>query len=907
MSGTRQEHLGGGQGQDCEIDGGGAQEKETERKQTAEESSLFVILKRSGLSAETLSALARHRDSFGLAWLCCRLYMENKASWKTSVDPPQAIDLSETIGLSAKKVIFFLDWLPDSVEEVKLGPRAAIPLFVRFLEKEEAARESGRRKRLNLSLQVKSWRQNSIGPEEAPILLPVLLPSLEKLSLKGNILGIEGFRALAEGMREGKAGSLKVLDLEETGFEKEGLMVLCQAIKETGLKVEELNLSGNPVRPLDIRSDGSWEEGEIEAVCSVLSVSSLPCLRVLFLRGCRLGDSHVQQLCAVLGRGDVPNLESLNLEGNLKFPESTGLDCLVRALRVDSLPHLKNLNVITEGGFCGTNMASFFLSSLKSEQCPPLENVSISLNHDAREDVLCALGGGQSPFVRTLSLGLPPSLLVTFLKAVLDSQAKNEGVEGGPFEDVDIRMTAEVWVGDETQIQALCECLRLLGEGIRRGWLGFLKKVQASLWCVGGWNFEIQLGGSSEQWVFIEEAKHAFFSSLSAVQVCGLSELSIQDLQLSDADMILGAEGVRVGSLCGLRVLDLSCESSDASGCFGREGMEALVRAILENERGLPSLETLNFRNTRAGCGVGSLGSAFLAGKFPKLCDLDLRKSSLTDEGVSGLADVVRGGGLMGVRVLDLGSHELVRESAWREFFQAIRDNRWGLPQLKSLILKETRATHVGGPLAAAVGRGRLPSLQTIWLSVFCLDEEGVGDFADAVRVGKFPPHLQKVGFCLSEGGPAISVDTLIRAIGESEKGLPSSVSVLNLRGGRLEEEALAFLANSGEGSGVWGGRLAALGRLDLSGCAIDDGKLKRLGEVFTAHGAPKLTCLKVKGNTISIKGLTAFIDVLRPGCLPQLKQFLVEDPDEVVGDEEKFALAIKAETVLPTARGSSH
>uniref|UniRef100_A0A0G4HWS2 Uncharacterized protein n=1 Tax=Chromera velia CCMP2878 TaxID=1169474 RepID=A0A0G4HWS2_9ALVE len=775
--------------------------------------SLFVILKRSGLSAE------------------------NKESWNVSVDPPRLIDISDTLGLSAKKIFFFLEWLPDSVEEVKLG----------------------------------------------------------------NLLGVPGFRALAAEIREGNAAFLRVLDLERTGsggLKGEGFRDVWKTIKEKGLKVEELNLSGN-APPFELFHHDSWaEQAEIDAqsslgeLCdSVLSVSSLPCLRVLRLRACALSEFQMQQIVSRMVEEQLPNLETLDL-GENDFPSLSGL---ASALRKNSTPHLRNLNLVkTNGGGWFASGITDFLSALRAEEGPSLEHVKINFGHLMNEEDLRALGGGLCPSVRTLGLHCPQAAkAVTFLRALVESSGKGEKEER--FEVLDVTVHCLIGVGHDAEAECLCECLRLLGKGIQEGQLGFLRKVKIER----RQDWRVPAVGASEG--SFEEAKSVFFSALNAGQSLGLSELSLPSFHLSDEEMVLLGAAVQSGSLSRLR--ELSLPSNDDAGCFGREGIEALWKAVVGSEKGLPVLETVELTRTRADEGVKCLGSALLSGKLPNLSSLHLNSSYLNDEGVEGLTDAVRKGMFLNVTFLNFISNGEVTEGAWREFLHAIRQSERGLPKLKHLNLYGTTARDAGGPLAAALGCGKLPSLQNVGVGfeAFAPDEEGVGDLSELVRGGNFPPHIQMLSFRLRHGN-RIDVDRLIRSIGESEIGLPPFLRVLTLSGARVGEEALASLAASAVGG--CGGKFSQLEGLDLSDCSLDDNRLRLLGQVFSAHGGPRLNRLVLGRNRISIEGFKAFIHVLRPGCLPKLTDLFIAPQEGVVGEEGESALVIQAQKIVKRAKG---
>mmetsp|Transcript_55916 Transcript_55916/g.109450 ORF Transcript_55916/g.109450 Transcript_55916/m.109450 type:complete len:149 (-) Transcript_55916:152-598(-) len=114
---------------------------------------------------------------------------------------------------------------------------------------------------------------------------------------------------------------------------------------------------------------------------------------------------------------------------------------------------------------------------------------------------------------------------------------------------------------------------------MERGQLGFLRKLEVA----GVWG---PLHGQVFQ-VF-KESKLTFLKTLSLPNLSLLSELSLLHFHLNDADMLLLAEAVRVGNLCGIRVLNL-----DGNQSVGGKGMEALMRAVVESQKGLPLLKRL--------------------------------------------------------------------------------------------------------------------------------------------------------------------------------------------------------------------------------------------------------------------------------------------------------------------------
>uniref|UniRef100_A0A0G4GTL6 Uncharacterized protein n=1 Tax=Chromera velia CCMP2878 TaxID=1169474 RepID=A0A0G4GTL6_9ALVE len=261
----------------------------------AKEECLSLFLSRMRMTSETLSCLARQRESFGLAWFGVFLLNQNKALGKNLVAPPRSIDLSGIRGLSSKKIFLFLNSLPPSVEEMKLDSVAvkgpALRLFLSFLRRVQAAREEEVEDADDSdegSLQLSDSSSSSSGTEGKGG-LSWQAPRLKSFTFAGNPLVpcVSGpcpffrlphneIRALVNVVRYGKALSLYVLDLERTGLKSSarwGVQELCDAVKGKSLKVETLNLLGNNIGGVE----------EMERLSAVLCQDSLPCVRELLL------------------------------------------------------------------------------------------------------------------------------------------------------------------------------------------------------------------------------------------------------------------------------------------------------------------------------------------------------------------------------------------------------------------------------------------------------------------------------------------------------------------------------------------------------------------------------------------------------------------------------------------------
>uniref|UniRef100_A0A0G4FAL6 Uncharacterized protein n=1 Tax=Chromera velia CCMP2878 TaxID=1169474 RepID=A0A0G4FAL6_9ALVE len=850
-------------------------DKETERRRNQDDG-LFALLQRVEITSQILSDLVKQRDSFGLAWLLLLLIKKHKAEGKTSLVLPDCVDLSGSSGVSPDKMFLLMELLPSSIEQMKADAvvvkRRALPLFVRFLERVKAARE-GREEAPPLKRFV--FAENSIGPEEAPEVFRLLVPLLQHLCLNGNPLGAEGFRALAEVVASGGASPLRVLDLEntmtKTRDDLEALELLCDAIKQQNLRVETLNLSGN-----------RFSEQRMGVLGQILCAACLPCVRQLRLANCEMDAWVLERLADSLGGSSIPTLETLDLEENDGLFDS--LDEISGMIRAECLPSLKNLRLQTSSTI-SVMAVKEFLKALESAERPcGLQNVPLNLaGYDLEDDhteTFQGLGAGRYAPVRPLSLSLIPLYLGAFLRGVVEN-------EKGPWVEVH-DLTVDLWEGGGPDV--IGDPLQLLGDLIGMGRLSSLRQVKMTMFDWTESNFL--------------EGRRTFLASLSHVKFNFLSEFCAK---LNDEHAVLLAEAVRVGSVSQLRVLDLTYNReglwTEERGRLGRVGMEALMGAVTESQEGLASLDVLNVSFSRAGEGAGYLGMTLMSGKLPRLSKIDLSNSNLTDEGVRGLAEAVRGGGFAGVVSLDLRAHGVrgwedgieaeVEPQSWEVFARSIAESQGGLPKMKQLLIGQTREDHFCVWLGIAMATGKLPCVEKLEPARISLDTQSVPIISDAVRENQFPPAAFPLTLCVREGSRDVNLDNLIRAIAESRERV--RVGELELRGGQVGEEALIALASSERGN------LSYLKYLDLSDCEIDDSKLKRWGEVFRAHECPKLGSIKLSKNRITLEGISGFFKTLEPESLPELcwVDWKDQEGQEEVGDggvtQKEFLFSIKA------------
>uniref|UniRef100_A0A0G4G039 Uncharacterized protein n=1 Tax=Chromera velia CCMP2878 TaxID=1169474 RepID=A0A0G4G039_9ALVE len=455
----------------------------------------------------------------------------------------------------------------------------------------------------------------SVGPSEAEAkaLFAVLPASLETLVLKGNPVGSEGIRGLTEWIGKGKASSLLHLDLESTGLKNADLKTLCAAVEGKSLKVETLKLLGN-------KFEG---EAVIEKLCSVLRADSLPGIRMLMLQRYNLLDGMVDRLVDCMGAESLPKLEILSLDKNSGC-RGTFLSRLGGALRKDVVPELQFLSL--QGVYEGGPDIPVFLGALSADECPPhlyvhLEGGSWRSNALSEQDVHL-LGAGKCSRLRTLSLELRDAKIRVFFQAVV-------GDPESPLSHFDHLDLSLVFDSDEDDQN---EAFRLAGEALQMGRMCPVRKLALHDNVLEDTDEEETDGAGT-----VRGGKTVFFTALGLVKLFYLSELHLT-CDLTDERVTLFSHALREGNLTGLRCLRLS--GLLVSGTV----VEALVRAVVESEAGLPLFEKIDLTSTFAGGeeGVTSIETALTCGKMPKLSQIDLTDSSLTMDGLRGLGDAVR-------------------------------------------------------------------------------------------------------------------------------------------------------------------------------------------------------------------------------------------------------------------------
>uniref|UniRef100_A0A0G4GTY0 Uncharacterized protein n=1 Tax=Chromera velia CCMP2878 TaxID=1169474 RepID=A0A0G4GTY0_9ALVE len=769
-------------------------------------------------AAAALSDLFKHNESFGLAWLGACMLQKSEGLKAKKVKLLQSVDLSGSSGISPEKLFLFLDFLPTSVEELEMDSAFLTgrggALFARFLKRLQRARLEGTE-----AMRLKSFTlaAGSIDDSRPPIseggffdwttwelldrraagaalmaehgiqlgdregerdtresepfeIFPLLLPFLESLRSRGNDMGRCGSRALAQAIRHGHASSLLSLDLGKTNLDKESLEVLCGALREVAvpLKVETLDLSEVIV-----------DESQMSLLCSVLSVSFLPCLRVLLLRNCAyafhpaINGHMLQRLANTLKERGLPNLETLDLESGSKPVGGRFLRAWGNCLRSGAVPNLQNLNLMFRISYFSPldkEGVSEFLHSLYAPESPPFLDVSLQLDglRCLGEEEVKGLAGGKFQSLRFLRLFLRYDEITKFLGELIDS------AEHPAFESLEL--TLEFNGAPQTKeedAEVFDEGVKFIGAAIEKGRFDCVHKLRLS----------------GNQWEGPDRVDGAvsLFASLSRATLSQLSEFELPRLAVTDVSSPHLAQAVKFGNLSKLRALDLSHEES-----FGTVGMETFMEGVMER-------------------------------KLKRLAELRMARCSLTDESVIGLADAARACAFKGIRLLNFATNSEVGGWAWQNFGEAIAESEKGVPALQFLNLSGCNARGLG----SLFGSAKFNRLQDVILADSQLTDETVRGLAKGVREGSF---VELSTLVLREN-PAVSSEAwreLFRAIAESRDGLP-----------KLRKLDLSFLKHwlSGLGGigGVFANKAGGAGAEVLA--ALTSGKLGSLHEILTFSG----------------------------------------------------------------------
>uniref|UniRef100_A0A0G4GM19 Uncharacterized protein n=1 Tax=Chromera velia CCMP2878 TaxID=1169474 RepID=A0A0G4GM19_9ALVE len=717
-------------------------------EQDPQERAVFgVLLNLMDPSPADVSQLIGDGDAFGIGWLC--LFARKKG--KVDGESFKSFDLSGC-NLSPRKIFLLLKFLPSSVKHLVLGPSAvkgaALSRLCLFLKEaaaspssaspsasasassssSSASEEGGKKKEKGKGICLKGLRfaDDSVGPSEAPRVFSALPPSLESLSLEGNRLG-PGVDALASWLKSSNASRLLCLNLSRCYIGDETLQALAGAFREAGgMKIERLLLQAER---LEKQQQCGGLRTRVTAT-ELLQRETLPNLRELCLAECRLGPEFIKGFASQVKAGQLCALEILNLQGadlgmargDLARDEAVAHE-FAGALKASFLPALKDLNLGGVGKI--DDVWGVLMTSLVNEgERPPLQRVALPpLWFTSRTaDVARLLGECRLPPIRgdhTVEVRLKSAAAAAALLGAL-----RESSQPPPW--TSLSLTIDLRRSEEPGM----EVMDSFAETLRAGRLESLETLRSD--CSA-----LRLGSRSEG------GQNPVLLAFGSVKLPRLSKLDLADQELSEGDMGLLGETVRVGNWPSLRSLMLW------GNRMGREGMKAFMGGVCDSEEGLPLLEQLHLQWDAAGEGIEFLAQAMATQKLLRLAHLRFDGTVVADDFSVWLGRSVRGGHLLSLQTLTM-RHLRMREGDDNHYdnlppesvetlFQALAESEGGLPLLKVL---SVGCNPCGGTRALwqAVRRQNLPSLEDLSVQACGLDDTDMQSLSEVVRQESLPP-----------------------------------------------------------------------------------------------------------------------------------------------------------------------
>uniref|UniRef100_A0A0G4GVE2 Uncharacterized protein n=1 Tax=Chromera velia CCMP2878 TaxID=1169474 RepID=A0A0G4GVE2_9ALVE len=645
---------------------------------------VYLLLKERGPKHGPYRMNQPSRDTYGVTWLSLSLLKRGKVEGGTL----KALDLSRC-SVSPGKLFLLLSFLPDSMEELKLGPSAvkapALPLLCNFLGC-VGTKSMGVPRVASLA-----FSRDSIGPEEAPAVFLSLPVFLTTLNLEGNHLGTVETHALASAIKSQKVlRFLEKLNLRGTGLDDDKVNILSSAFASVAspLPLKELSLSG-----LRVHQDSTVEQLFQKPECRqsvfpnlqslVLSVSSFAVMKGL-AGSIRSGVmTCLRELCLQWDSGCL---------GGRADTIASGL--IGGVLSCDTLPHLRTLDM---GQLSITGIdAKIVTASLHDKHsifdqwksletvrlCIDMTHVMEALEEETTTDVLWS---GQMKLDLTMRLHGNASSR-SFLKKV--ASASNPL----PCKSLDLILN----YGGAMRGGVRQEVVEALTDALSVGRLCCLRSLEIES---------------------VEVPLHDLFDCIRMVDLPLLCNLRVVQTNLfTDRELKMLGQKVEKGGLCQLRKFDLS-------GCrnVGGEGLKVFCDGVCACAEGLPSLSIFDLSYMRVGEGALFLVGPIREGKLPSIEQIRLHDcGGFSDAFMHSLSDAVLDGRLMKLEGLDLSRNDVTASAAevfCKTFFR--------LPALKMLDLFSTRAGKAAGVMAFVLSRGGMPSLETLDLRDSGLTDQG--------------------------------------------------------------------------------------------------------------------------------------------------------------------------------------
>uniref|UniRef100_A0A0G4HYJ0 Uncharacterized protein n=1 Tax=Chromera velia CCMP2878 TaxID=1169474 RepID=A0A0G4HYJ0_9ALVE len=368
---------------------------------------LSAVFGHSRPTSEEISALASHREGFGIGWAFLQFVRTGRLKSRFCL-PVKIVDLSEFLH-NARKLKVFLGSLPSSpssLKTLKCGPDVCtpecLPVLTAFLS---GSLEEGNEGKGAASC-LKTLIAASCGLDDCPPLFISLPPSLECLDLKGNRFRRPSMESLTSALEAGRLPSLFIVDLSDNPLGPSGVRALAKGlcIPLQSLRLARTGARGKGVEALaevlkekkvtslcllDVEGNSMGAGGLRHLGGAICTAGAVPHLQVLILRENDLTDADLEQrdyapLSELLSTDQLRELEELDLSGNKLFDQPLGVEGGVDRVSAAALaaagrfPKLQILNLANNG--ISSEETALFANALgKGEGGPSvLEDLDLS-------------------------------------------------------------------------------------------------------------------------------------------------------------------------------------------------------------------------------------------------------------------------------------------------------------------------------------------------------------------------------------------------------------------------------------------------------------------------------------------------------------------------------------------------
>uniref|UniRef100_A0A0G4GQB8 Uncharacterized protein n=1 Tax=Chromera velia CCMP2878 TaxID=1169474 RepID=A0A0G4GQB8_9ALVE len=654
--------------------------------------------------------------------------------------------------------------------------------------------------------------------------------------------GTKGMEVLGKALEKKKLTALLTLDLERNNVTPSGLQHLTAAVTEASVpNLRVLVLKNNWLTDENSPFSGEAEKKDYAPLRELLCTNALRDLEELDLSGCHLGVAVSSDVFVTPGR--FPKLQRLDFYGGVMGGSCLGSDelaALASGLEAGWAPGLRDLTLPDESSGEKKEGILAFANALNSGHLPHLTRWKLGSRPEINGEVLSA-------FTRGLASGAWGSLLV----------------------EIELRLKKE----------AIGEGVAALAEAIREKRLLKLQKLVLKFWTFaelsGGtlWGLGWALGGGG----------------------CGaLRELVVRWGEEKGDEFLGGlAEGLASGGMPSL--LDLSLEMATPTEFVPAQEGGRRFGEVLGTCGKVPCLRSLQL-DWHSDASFAFVFEGLSLGRLAPSVRVDLFFSFLGDGGETPAllrcADVIRAGGLPGLRKFGFDPHETLYTHAQGaavgealthsegECLESLEDI-CALGGVDLYMEGMTGVEFLHGFLEGmARGPGHLRALRVLDLKAFLIEVGGVRSLSDVLSGNKVP-NLEDLKLDVQGVGEE-GMQTFVSAL-SCPQGLPPSAPILRrldiwLSGSaevsvfagvlgsgrlcRLKELQIGALSSLGEIralclGGLGSGRLSLLSHLDLEGIHLGEIETIRvLSETLVAEKLPSLRWLSLEATDLSDEGV---------------------------------------------------